>query len=113
MTAVSTHPVHIARPPLHHVVPAVGAGRARDLVLRGRRCDARQAERWGIVSEIAPAGEHVSHAIAIAHSFAERSPLALRITKQVLDVSLDGPREAALLLEQLAYAVLNQAAAPN
>ena len=32
---------------------AVGAGRARDLVLRGRRFDARQAEQWGIVSEIA------------------------------------------------------------
>jgi enoyl-CoA hydratase/carnithine racemase len=28
------------------IVRAVGSGRARDLVLRGRRFDARQAERW-------------------------------------------------------------------
>ena len=82
-------------------------------MLRGRRLDARQAERWGIVTEIAAAGEHLSHAIAIAHSLAQRSPLALRLTKQVLDVSLDAPREAALLLEQLAYAVLNEAADAN
>jgi len=95
------------------IVRAVGSGRARDLVLRGRRLDARQAERWGIVTEIAAAGEHLSHAIAIAHSLAQRSPLALRLTKQVLDVSLDAPREAALLLEQLAYAVLNEAADAN
>ena len=44
---------------------------------------------------------------------AEHSPLALRITKRVLDVSLDAPREAALLLEQLAYSVLNDACAPE
>ena len=78
-------------------------------MLRGRRFDARQAEQWGIVTEIAGPGEHVKHATDIAHMFAEHSPLALRITKQVLDVSLDVPREAALLLEQLAYSVLNDA----
>jgi enoyl-CoA hydratase/carnithine racemase len=88
-----------------------GAGRARDLVLRGRRFDARQAEQWGIVSEIAAPGEHVKHATAVAHELAAHPPLALSITKQVLDVSLDAPREAALLLEQLAYSVLNNA--PN
>ena len=65
----------------------------------------------GIVTEIAAPGEHVKHATAIAHVLAEYSPLALRITKQVLDVSLDAPREAALLLEQLAYSVLNDACA--
>jgi len=31
----------------------------------------------------------------------------------VLDVSLDAPKEAALLLEQLAYSVLNDASAPS
>ena len=35
------------------IVRIAGAGRARDLVLRGRRFDARQAEQWGIVTEIA------------------------------------------------------------
>lgn len=91
------------------MVRTVGAGRTRDLVLRGRRFDAGQAEMWGIVSEVTAPGEHVKKAIAIARELAERPPLALRITKQVLDVSLDAPTQAALLLEQLAYAVLNNA----
>lgn len=91
------------------IVRIAGAGRARDLVLRGRRFDARQAEQWGIVTEIAAPGEHVKHATAIAHELAGHAPLALSITKQILDVSLDAPREAALLLEQLAYSVLNNA----
>ncbi len=93
------------------IARAVGAGRARDLVLRGRRFDARQAEQWGVVTEIAAAGDHVNHAIAVAHELTAHSPLALRITKQVLNVSLDAPREATLLLEQLAYSVLNDASA--
>ncbi len=91
------------------IVRIAGAGRARDLVLRGRRFDARQAEQWGIVTEIAAPGEHVKHATAVAHELAGHAPLALSITKQILDVSLDAPREAALLLEQLAYSVLNNA----
>jgi enoyl-CoA hydratase/carnithine racemase len=91
------------------IVRTVGAGRARDLVLRGRRFDVRQAEVWGIVSEIAAVGEHVPHAIGVARQLTQHSAMALRITKQVLDVSLDAPREATLLLEQLAYSVLNEA----
>jgi enoyl-CoA hydratase/carnithine racemase len=89
------------------IVRIAGAGRARDLVLRGRRFDARQAEQWGIVTEITAPGEHIKQATAIARELAAYSPLAMSITKQVLDVSLDAPREAALLLEQLAYSVLN------
>jgi enoyl-CoA hydratase/carnithine racemase len=95
------------------IARAVGAGRARDLVLRGRRFDARQAERWGIVTEIAAPGEHLTHATAVAHELTEHSPLALRITKQVLDASLDAPREVTLLLERLAYSVLNDVSAAS
>jgi enoyl-CoA hydratase/carnithine racemase len=94
---------------LTRIVRAVGEGRARDLVLRGRRFDAGQAEQWGIVSEIACPGEHVKRATEIAHELAGYSPVALRVTKRVLDAGIDAPRETALLLEQLAYAVLNEA----
>jgi enoyl-CoA hydratase/carnithine racemase len=90
-----------------------GVGRTRDLVLRGKRFDARQAEQWGIITEITAPGEHVKQATAIARELAEHEPLAMSITKQVLEVSLDAPREAALLLEQLAYSVLNNATDRN
>jgi enoyl-CoA hydratase/carnithine racemase len=38
---------------------AVGVGRARDLVLRGRRFDADQAQRWGVITEVSSPGEHL------------------------------------------------------
>ncbi|WP_201263517.1 enoyl-CoA hydratase/isomerase family protein [Mycobacterium montefiorense] len=94
---------------LTRIVRAVGAGRASDLVLRGRRLDTSQAEQWGIVTEISSPGEHLNCAITVAQTLAAHSPLALQITKQVLNVSFDAPKEAALLLEQLAYTVLNDA----
>lgn len=90
------------------IVRLVGTGRARDLVLRGRRFDTSLAEHWGIVTEITAPGEHLAQAKTIAHELAECSPLALSITKQVLDVAPDAPHRAALLLEQLAYSALNK-----
>ncbi len=78
-------------------------------MLRGRRFDARQAERWGVVTEVSPPAEHVTQGLGVAHELTAHSPMALRITKQVSNVSLDAPREAVLLLEQLAYSVLNEA----
>lgn len=90
------------------IVRTVGAGRARDLVLRGRRIDAALAESWGIITEIADAGSQIEKAVTIAEELVEFDPLTLSTTKQVLDVSLDAPQHAALLLEQLAYAALNR-----
>ncbi|MFE5117595.1 enoyl-CoA hydratase/isomerase family protein [Arthrobacter koreensis] len=92
---------------LTRAVRTVGTGRARDLILRGRRFNHLLAEQWGIVTETAAPGEHLELALDIAQEIAQYSPLALSITKQVLDVSTDAPHHAALLLEQLAYSTLN------
>src|SRR5919199_1828670 len=35
----------------------VGLGRAKDLVMTGRRIDAREAERMGLANRVAPAGQ--------------------------------------------------------
>ncbi|KUM24283.1 crotonase [Mesorhizobium loti] len=88
------------------MVRVVGAGRARDLILRGRRIDVRQAENWGIVTEVSAPGEHVDLAKSIAHELARHPSLAVSINKQILDVSFNAPRDATLLMERLAYAVL-------
>lgn len=88
----------------------LGPGRTRDLVLRGRRIDAAIAESWGLVTEIAPAGEHVATALAIATELAGYRPMTVAVTKQVLDASVNASQSASLVLEQLAYALLNNTA---
>ncbi|QIM19701.1 enoyl-CoA hydratase/isomerase family protein [Leucobacter coleopterorum] len=89
-------------------IRCVGAGRARDLVLRGRRFGAVEAERWGILNELTKRGETVTRALQIASELAELDPLALEHTKQVLMASEESSLQASLLLERLAYAALNR-----
>jgi enoyl-CoA hydratase/carnithine racemase len=88
----------------------LGPGRTRDLILRGRRIDTAVAERWGLITEIAPAGEHAAAALAVAHDLSEYHPMTMSVTKQVLDASINASQSASLVLEQLAYALLNNTA---
>ncbi|TWS24293.1 enoyl-CoA hydratase/isomerase family protein [Tsukamurella sputi] len=87
----------------------VGAGRARDLILRGRRFGTVEAERMGLVTEVTAPGEAVDGALRVARELSGFSSLALQYTKQALDVAADAPQHAALVVERLAYAALSVA----
>lgn len=90
------------------LVRAVGPARARDLILRCRRMAPAEAHGWGLLTEVTPRGTHLARAVEIAGELAAQPPLAVEIAKQVIDTATDAPREAALLLERLAYAALNR-----
>ncbi|MFF2502621.1 enoyl-CoA hydratase/isomerase family protein [Streptomyces sp. NPDC058067] len=96
----------------YRTVRAVGPARARELVLRGRRLTAAEAHAWGLLTEVSEQGAHLDHALRLADELAALPPLAVAVTKRVIDVAADSPRESSLLLEQLAYASLNQATHP-
>lgn len=86
----------------------VGPARARDLVLRGRRFDASQAEQWGLVTEATAVGDHLVTARALAAELVTAPALALTWTTQVIDAAAESSHHVSLLLEQLAYAALNR-----
>jgi enoyl-CoA hydratase/carnithine racemase len=79
----------------------VGPERALDLILTGRRIDAREAERIGLVSRVVPFAELRGEAMALARSIAENGPLAVRAAKAAVWRGLDLPLEEGLRLEQL------------
>jgi enoyl-CoA hydratase/carnithine racemase len=62
----------------------MGKQRAMELVLTGRRIDAPEAERLGIVNKVAPAGEWLDAALELAAVVAARPPLAARFGKQAV-----------------------------
>jgi enoyl-CoA hydratase/carnithine racemase len=86
---------------------AVGVARAKELILRGRRFTTGAAYLHGIVGEITQ-GDPLPRALEIAHELAELPPLALQIAKRTIDLAAESSREAAVLMEQLAYAALSQ-----
>jgi enoyl-CoA hydratase/carnithine racemase len=62
----------------------IGKQRAMDLVLTGRRIDAREAERLGLVNEVTDAGEWLERALEVAQRIARRPPIAVRLAKQAV-----------------------------
>jgi enoyl-CoA hydratase/carnithine racemase len=66
---------------------ALGKQKAMEYVLTGRRWDARQAERWGLVNKVVGQGAWLTEAIELARIVAERPPLAVRLGKRGVQVA--------------------------
>ncbi len=61
----------------------IGASRANEILLTGRRIDAQEAERIGLVSKALPDDKLLDHAIEVAEGMCELSAFGLQMTKQV------------------------------
>jgi 2-oxoglutaroyl-CoA hydrolase len=84
----------------------VGLGRAKDIVMRGRRVNAQEALALGLVTELA---DDLDAAVSVLCEELRRlSPLALKMAKRVLNHAYDGPLHLGLEVEGLAYGLLQQ-----
>ena len=79
----------------------IGPARALELILTGKRIDAAEAERIGLVTRVVPLAELRTHALELALKIAENAPLAVRAAKAAVWQGLDLPVEEGLRLEQL------------
>jgi 2-oxoglutaroyl-CoA hydrolase len=86
----------------------VGLGRAKDIIMRGRRVDAEEALTLGLVTEVVPAAELDDAVGRLVDELARHSPLALTMAKRVLNQAYEGPLSQGLELEGLAYGLLQQ-----
>jgi enoyl-CoA hydratase/carnithine racemase len=86
----------------------VGPSRTKELLLFRRRLSAREAEAFGHVSEVLPAGRLLERAVELAETVAGLPPDAARRAKAVIEHVLDAPRGAAVALEQATYVALSQ-----
>ncbi len=78
----------------------IGAANANDILLSGRRIDAAEALRMGLVSRVTPDAAVVECALEIAESMCAYSPYGLQMTKQVLWANLEtASLDAAIELE--------------
>ncbi|GAC1418761.1 MAG: enoyl-CoA hydratase [Actinomycetota bacterium] len=81
----------------------IGPARAVELIVSARRLDAAEAERIGLVNEIAPAGGSHKRATQIAERIAANAPLAVRAAKQAAWRGLGLPLADGLELETALY----------
>ena len=93
---------------LHRVTRLVGPARAKELFLLAERFGADDARRAGIVTEVVETGKALDRALEVAARLAALPREAVAVTKQAIDAAAAAPRDAALLIERLAYAALAQ-----
>jgi enoyl-CoA hydratase len=71
----------------------IGASRAHELMLTGRRVDAEEALRIGLVADVVPDVELVDRALEAAIQISELAPWGVRLTKQGMWTALELPSE--------------------
>ncbi len=94
----------------HRLVRLVGTARTKELVLLGERFGAEDAQRLGLVTEIAAEGAGLERALELAERLAALPRVAVAVAKQVIDAMPDASYDAGLALERLAYGMLAQTA---
>jgi enoyl-CoA hydratase/carnithine racemase len=84
--AVFAHPeIKFGAPTLYGpLAETIGGGLARDLCLTGRRIDAQEAYRIGLVSSVVPLDRLLDEAIAVAGGIAEAPLVALKTVKSMI-----------------------------
>jgi enoyl-CoA hydratase/carnithine racemase len=93
---------------LHRLVRAVGPARAKELILMRERFSAQEALAFGVVTEVVSAGGATARALEMAAAVAALPPLAVEVAKRAIDAAAESSRDAAILIERLAYAALAQ-----
>jgi enoyl-CoA hydratase len=78
----------------------IGAGHSTDLLLTGRRIDAAEAFRLGLVSRVIPDADLLDAAVEVASGMARLSPYGLQYSKEACWVGLEvGSLAAAIEFE--------------
>ncbi|CAM4293845.1 2,3-dehydroadipyl-CoA hydratase [Mycobacterium basiliense] len=99
--AVFGHPeIKFGAPPLFTPLQwIVGMGVARDLCLTGRRIDATEALRVGLVNNVSEPGRVLDDALAVARTILEAPQAALEFTKRYVVSSPSATFEQAFAVE--------------
>lgn len=78
----------------------IGRYRTKQILLTGKKLTAQEAQSWGIVAAIAPAGEEVRVARELVDDIARLAPQAVRAGKRLVNEGVDAALETALSYEQ-------------
>ena len=81
----------------------IGKSRAKDLILTGRKIDADEAERIGLINRVAPAEDLQTMALEVAGQIAGNGPVAVRAAKHAIDAGLECPQPEGLEIEARCY----------
>ena len=86
---------------------AMGLDRALKMTLLHEIYDAPTAERLGLVTEVVPDAELEERTLAFAEALAAKAPLAVRLSKMMMEKAMDVGLEASMADAQMAVMITN------
>jgi enoyl-CoA hydratase len=82
---------------------AVGARRAKELILSGKPFTADDAHRWGMVNEVCEPAELMPRVLAVARMICENAPISVRQAKKAIHFGQQADLVTGLAFEVQAY----------
>ena len=82
------------------IARVIGRQRAMELIVTGRRIDAEEALRLGLVNQIAPRKKWLEQALDLANVVARRPPVAVRLVKEAVLAAEEMGLDAGLAEER-------------
>jgi enoyl-CoA hydratase/carnithine racemase len=83
----------------------IGIRKAKELIFTGNRISAQEAEQWGLINRVVPSEDLEKVADDLGRKLAEKSPVALRISKSLINRALDADMTTGLELELMSTIV--------
>jgi enoyl-CoA hydratase/carnithine racemase len=83
----------------------IGIRKAKELIFTGNRISAQEAEQWGLVNRVVPSEDLEKVTQNLGRKLAEKSPVALRISKSLINRALDADMTTGLELELMSTIV--------
>jgi len=81
----------------------IGPGRAKDLILTGRKVNSTEALAFGLIDRITAAGRLIDTCLEVGAAITANGPLAVASAKHAIDEGLALPLDEALKLERRYY----------
>jgi len=67
----------------------IGRARAMELIMTGNTIKAEQALNWGLINHIYPANQLMDEALKLGRTIAQKGPLAIKLSKQLIQRGQD------------------------
>ncbi|MCM3568470.1 enoyl-CoA hydratase/isomerase family protein [Neobacillus mesonae] len=88
------------------IAKIAGVGRAKDMIMRGRRVPAQEAYQWGLLTTVTTPEKLEEEVAKLVADLTRLSPMTLKVLKRVLNASQDSSLSMGMEIEGFAYGML-------
>ncbi|MEH7525307.1 enoyl-CoA hydratase-related protein [Bacillus sp. JJ1503] len=88
------------------IAKIAGIGRAKDMIMRGRRIPAHEAHQWGLLTTVTSPENLDEEVDKLVADLTRLSPMTLKVLKRVINASQDTSLSMGMEIEGFAYGML-------